>query len=227
MDAIQQGDILSYYNQLASQYDTSRFGNSYGQFLHQQELKFLSEVLPKNCENTLDLGCGTGRFLSLAEHGIDISPEMIREARKKFPHKKLSVSDSSHTQYGDAVFHCVFSMHVFMHLNKEKMTSVLAEAYRILKPNGQFIFDFPSAKRRGVLKRVAAGWHGANSFSISELQKLTMSQWKIKYYRGLLFLPVHRLPRFIRKYFIAMDTWLCGSLIKDYASYLIVILEKR
>lgn len=49
----------------------------------------LLKHVPKNCENALEIGCGTGAFArELAKRsrrvvGIDLSPEMIRVARKR------------------------------------------------------------------------------------------------------------------------------------------------
>ncbi|MBX9852465.1 MAG: methyltransferase domain-containing protein [Cytophagaceae bacterium] len=220
-------DILEYYNSLAPAYDTDRFENSYGQFIHKQEGIFLTAILSKNTERILDMGCGTGRFLQFANYGIDFSPEMLKIAKAKYPDKKLSQSDAESTPFESNFFEQAFSLHVFMHLSKEKVSGILDEAYRILKPKGIFIFDFPSKKRRDLMSFSPKGWHGANDYTIRQIAELTASKWKIKTYSGILLLPVHRLPKFLRKYFIKIDSILCKSFLREYASYLIVVLEKK
>lgn len=75
-------DITTYYNQLAQNYDSDRFGNIYGQFLHAQERALLTRWLALlKTGSVLDLGCGTGRFLDLATHGPDASTGMLEVAR--------------------------------------------------------------------------------------------------------------------------------------------------
>ncbi|WP_139423771.1 methyltransferase domain-containing protein [Chryseobacterium mulctrae] len=38
----------------------------------------------------LDLGCGRGRLLNFATHGVDFSQEMLNIAQEKFPYKQLN-----------------------------------------------------------------------------------------------------------------------------------------
>jgi hypothetical protein len=40
--------IIEYYNQLASEYDENRFGNSYGQFIDFQERRILNKIFKIN-----------------------------------------------------------------------------------------------------------------------------------------------------------------------------------
>ena len=218
--------ILEYYDSLASRYDVDRFGNSYGRFVHKQEMLFLERNLLKE-KRTLDLGCGSGRFLSFASIGLDFSPKMIQVAKQKFPVKELKVSDAENTGFETGYFDQIFSLHVFMHLSKGKTERVLNETCRILRTGGRFIFDFPSAKRRNLINFSRENWHGANDYSIQELKKSTAENWIIRSYSGILFIPIHRLPRFLRKFLLPLDSWLCKSFLKEYSSYLIVVLEKK
>jgi ubiquinone/menaquinone biosynthesis C-methylase UbiE len=82
--------IQNYYDQLAPAYDEDRFGNSYGQFIHQQELRVLQAFRAASPQGqVLDLACGTGRLLPWATHGVDISAAMLAQARSKYPDKDL------------------------------------------------------------------------------------------------------------------------------------------
>lgn len=219
-------DILSYYNQIAAIYDKDRFENSYGRFIHAEEIFFLERHLNKNATTTLDVGCGTGRFLNYATHGIDLSPEMLAIAKEKFPNKDLKISDATATGFENNSFEQAFSMHVFMHLDFETSQNILNEVHRILQPNALFIFDFPSQKRRFLSHRTKENWHGSNEMSIEKLQQLLENKWVIKHYEGILFLPIHRFPKSWRKSFLRLDQWLCRSFLKGYASYLVVVLER-
>ncbi|MGA3177994.1 MAG: class I SAM-dependent methyltransferase [Candidatus Acidiferrum sp.] len=61
----------------------------------------LVELLePKAGERILDVGCGTGHLTAqiaacgAVTYGIDQSPEMIRQAREKFPELRFEVMDA-------------------------------------------------------------------------------------------------------------------------------------
>jgi hypothetical protein len=114
-----------------------------------------------------------------------------------------------------------------MHLDKEITKSFLDETYTKLKPKGKLIFDFPSKKRRKIVNYKAKNWHAANQFSIKEIEEISGNKWKVTQYKGILFLPIHRIPKIIRPLFLSIDAFLCNSFLKEYASYLIIVLEKN
>ena len=223
-DAIQ---ILEYYDKLAPGYDKSRFENSYGNFIHKSESQILRNALNGNdISKTLDLACGTGRFMEFANHGVDISPKMIAEAQKKFD-KDFRIEDAENLSFNDDTLATVFSLHMVMHLTKEKSTKVFNEVHRILKEGGKFIFDIPSSNRRNLKQRNSMSWHGSNSYSLNEIKETLADDWIFEKYYGLLFLPIHRFPKVMRKQLIIFDKLLCASFLKEYSSYLIIVLRKR
>ena len=80
-DALNFLAIETYYNDIASNYDQWRFGNSYGKYIDYQERAILNNWLRDlKGKNILDLGCGTGIFLDLANTGLDIR-EYIKHNR--------------------------------------------------------------------------------------------------------------------------------------------------
>lgn len=220
-------EVTEYYDRLAKEYDSGRFGNSYGKFIDEQERAILDKRLKGvNPDRVLDMGCGTGRLLGYADSGIDASGAMLAEAQKKFPGKKLLQGDAARTPFEDAIFDAVISFHVLMHLDKEKTESLLTEASRVLKKGGRFIFDVPSRKRRKAVGYKAADWHGANAFAIRELRK-SPGNWELKSYQGVLFLPIHRFPHRIRKPLFMLDQLLTRSFLREYSSYLVIELVKK
>jgi ubiquinone/menaquinone biosynthesis C-methylase UbiE len=219
-------DIHTYYNDLASKYDEDRFGNTYGKYLHEQEAKFLKKVI-RSGGKILDLGCGTGRHLNFATHGIDLSENMIGIAKKKFPDKILKVGSAFDTGFETEEFDQIFSFHVWMHLSKQEISFILHETYRKLKPGGQLIFDIPSYSRRKLLGHRTHQWHGATSMTIKEIRSKADVQWEIKKIKGVLFFPIHRFPKGIRKLLLPFDNLWCSSPFKSYSSYLMVVLQKK
>lgn len=219
--------IKDYYNNLAKNYDEDRFGNSYGQFIDIEEKAIVRRILGENLgKKTLDIACGTGRFLEFATHGIDISPEMIAVSKNKFPDKDLRVDDAEKTSFERGFFDEILSFHLFMHLDEQSTKNVLDEAHRMLKKGGTFVFDLPSEKRRNLLGKKPKGWHGTNSMSVKTLKTLIGDKWKLVEYSGILFLPIHQFPKKSRASFIEIDKKLCHSFMREYSSYLIFHLEK-
>lgn len=220
-----QSPIHDYYEDLAPRYDEDRFGNSYGRYIHQQEIAIMNRLMPVEPTGpTLDLGCGTGRLLQWATHGLDYSPAMIEEAKKKYPQHILQAGSAWETPYEDHTFHTVYSFHLLMHLQPQEIEAVFQEAARIIGPGGRFIFDIPSKKRRELVGHKADGWHAAQSLSLKEIKWMDTFTWKLQRYRGVLFLPVHRLPKGLRAPLRWADDLLCRSPWREYASYMVVEL---
>ncbi|MGK0391741.1 MAG: ubiquinone/menaquinone biosynthesis C-methylase UbiE [Maribacter sp.] len=224
----EQKDIREYYDELAKDYDLSRFGNTYGEFINKQEEKCLVPIL-RLFEPTkiLNLGCGTGRFMEYCHFGMDFSEKMLAQAQTKYPSKDFILADAAETTFPSNSFDLIFSMHTFMHLNKEKSENIFKEVFRLLRPGGRFVFDVPSTLRRNLFKGHRHGnWHGSNSYGIAEIKETLGEDWEYIDHKGILFLPVHRIPSSVRPYFFGIDTFLCRNLPADYSSYMIIIMQK-
>ena len=88
--------IAQYYENLAFTYDQVRFGNSYGQYIDSLERSVLSSILGRsNPKENLEIACGTGRLLDFANIGVDISTNMLRVAREKYPHAQKNITNIS------------------------------------------------------------------------------------------------------------------------------------
>jgi trans-aconitate methyltransferase len=96
-------------------------------------------------ERILDLGCGTGHLTAkIAEAGahvvgVDRSPEMIRQAREKYPALRFEVMDASELTLGGA-FDAVFS-NATLHWIKQP-ERVIAGISKLLRPGGRFAAEF-------------------------------------------------------------------------------------
>ena len=223
-----QPDIKSYYNQLAQNYDDNRFNTSYGQYLDQQERAFLADVLMDiSSENCMDIGCGTGRLLDYANYGVDFSPEMLKIAAQKYPNKILLEGSLTNIPIENDHLDVIYSVHVIMHQDMDTTQEFLNQAHQKLKRGGKLIFDFPSAKRRKTVQHQQKDWHAANQMTLLDIEKLAGSQWKIIKSQGFLFFPIHRIPSSLRSIFRPLDNFICRSFFKEYASYLVIVLEKQ
>ena len=110
-------EVKDYYNKIAKEYDSSRFDNTYGQFIERQERKFLDKHLLPGAR-ILNLGCGTGRFMEYCSDGADFSEEMLTVAHQNYPNYSYHLCDAAKTPYEDNTFDAVICFHVIMHLSK-------------------------------------------------------------------------------------------------------------
>lgn len=221
-----KNSIHEYYDHLAETYEQNRFGNSYGRYIDEQENVFLHSFFKdKRYSKILDLGCGTGRLLKFATHGLDFSEKMLRIAKEKNPGKITAVGEISKIPF-DLKFDCIFCFHVIMHQTKEETEKFLDECYMKLDDHGILIFDYPTKTRRKTVSP-QQDWHAGNTFTASEISVLSDKQWNIRRTAGILWFPVHRFPNSIRKLFLPLDILLCRTFLKKWASYHIVVLEKK
>jgi trans-aconitate methyltransferase len=121
-------------------------------------------------ERILDIGCGTGHLTSqIAARGaqvtgVDRSPEMIRQAREKYPELHFEVMDATQLEFPHK-FDAVFS-NATLHLVKEP-DKVVAGIAGVLQPAGRFVAEFGGkgniAQFVGAMQRtwMASGFTGA------------------------------------------------------------------
>ena len=141
-----QQPIHEYYEQLAPDYDQDRFGNTYGQYIHRQETAILKQLLPypPNAP-TLDLGCGTGRLLPYATHGLDYSAAMIAEARTKFPQHAFEVGSAWDTPYPNQSFDTVYSFHVLTYSQIKSKPYLKKRLVSLSQEGGSFSIFLPKS----------------------------------------------------------------------------------
>ncbi|MCY1020939.1 class I SAM-dependent methyltransferase [Pyxidicoccus sp. MSG2] len=217
-------EVIAYYDALAPTYDADRFGNSYGAYVDGLERPVLRAWLKG--PRVLDLGCGTGRFLDLATEGLDASPGMVQLARRRWPHKRIHEAPAWSIPMAAGALDAVFSMHVFMHLPLPVVRRVLDECWRVLRPGGVMVFDFPVALRRRLVGHQPSGWHAATAMSPAELRGLCAERWRLTERRGVALAPVHRLPPPLRPHLRWAEALLGRTPLKHLASYQMVKLEK-
>ena len=113
-------------------------------------------------ERILDLGCGTGHLTArIAETGalvvgVDRSPDMIRQAKEKYPSLKFEVMDAREIAL-DGKFDAVFS-NATLHWIKEP-ERVIAGIGKLLRPGGRFVAEFGGKGNTAeLLKAVQHAW---------------------------------------------------------------------
>src|SRR5574341_1740636 len=102
------------------------------------------------CTRALELGCGTGVFLSkvarcgAAIHGLDLSMDLLSKARARlmdFDNARLDRGNAEELPYPSGCFDVVYGSSVLHHLDLE---AALRETFRVLKPGGRAVFAEPN-----------------------------------------------------------------------------------
>lgn len=124
------------YDQIASTYDRRYDFRKYegvASALH-------SMVQNLNAKRILEVGCGTGHWLSELQevgrqvYGLDLSTGMLLEARKKNLQFNLTCGQACQLPYPDSSFDLIFCVNAFHHFAQPRL--FIVEARRLLRPGG-------------------------------------------------------------------------------------------
>lgn len=129
------------YDGLAASY--AAFLDAHAPFYETAE-SALRRLLGPGPGRCVDLGCGTGRFLAtLADLGwdavgVDESADQLRLARAAGPQTELVRSDVARTPLPAASFDACVS--TFTHTDVDDFAGLVAEARRLLRSGGRFVY---------------------------------------------------------------------------------------
>ncbi|MFC4942639.1 class I SAM-dependent methyltransferase [Pseudonocardia sp. GCM10023141] len=105
-----------------------------------------------------DIGCGSGRLApylaaaGLAPHGVDLSPEMVRVARRDHPGIPFDVADLRELPFDDASLSGALCWYSLMYLAPADRRSAFGELARVVAPGGYLATAFKAGDdtlRRG------------------------------------------------------------------------------
>lgn len=123
-----------YYDDISRIYDVSRASNA-------ETIEKLVRLLHLDSDSALlDVGCGTGNYTAVLQRvaksiiGMDVSMDMIEQARTKFPALQLVCGDATSLPFGSEVFDGAFVIQVLHHIKHKE--AFLKEAHRVLRKRG-------------------------------------------------------------------------------------------
>lgn len=134
------GKFVDWYNTLGRSHYANAF--AYGRSKIDAVIDELFAELPKESK-ILDVGCGTGEHLQraakadLKPHGIEPAPAMLAIARDKVPSAEILEGVATELPFSDEEFDLVIMVEVLRYLDRSDIEKALAEARRVLKPEGQ------------------------------------------------------------------------------------------
>lgn len=112
-------------------------------------LAVFAELVHANGSRTVaDIGCGPGRItahlntLGLEAFGIDLSPEMITLARRRYPELTFTEGAMEQLALGDASVGGLVAWYSTIHLPPERLPQVLTEFYRVVEGGGHALLGF-------------------------------------------------------------------------------------
>lgn len=125
------------YNAIANRYLAERARDSEDVILIRNLIESLNDDA-----NVLDAGCGAGVPISqmLSERfkvtGVDFSEAQIELAKKNVPDGTFICADMTKLDFPENSFDGICSYYAIIHIPREEHQSLLANFYRMLKPNG-------------------------------------------------------------------------------------------
>jgi len=89
-----------------------------------------------------DIGCGSGRMsgylarFGVAPHGVDLSEEMVRVARRDYPGIPFQAADLRRLPFGDGELSGALCWYSLMYLSPAERPRGFAEIARVVRPGG-------------------------------------------------------------------------------------------
>ncbi|MCG8639296.1 MAG: class I SAM-dependent methyltransferase [Desulfobacterales bacterium] len=95
-----------------------------------------------------DLGCGPGqttnylRNLGIQASGLDISGQMLDQARHRHPDIHFRQGNILALEFEDNSIAAILSFYAMVHFTKDQVYKAFREIHRVLRPNGLFLFTY-------------------------------------------------------------------------------------
>ncbi|MEU6643965.1 class I SAM-dependent methyltransferase [Saccharomonospora sp. NPDC046836] len=108
-----------------------------------------------------DIGCGPGRVtahlrsLGVTAFGIDLSPGMIEEARRRYPGLRFEVGSMTGLDLSDGELAGIVAWYSIIHTPPESLPVVFAEFHRTLAPGAHLLLAFQAGNER---RRIEQGY---------------------------------------------------------------------
>jgi ubiquinone/menaquinone biosynthesis C-methylase UbiE len=147
-----QQNIENGYNLVAAEYSREYCDELDKKPFDRKMLDWLAEKVNRTGP-ICDLGCGPGqiaRYFNAQEIescGIDLSDEMVKEARRLNPDISFQKGDMLHlTNVPDDSFTAIAAFYSIIHIPREQVLDALRELKRVLRPNGILLITFHIGK---------------------------------------------------------------------------------
>lgn len=118
---------------------------------------FAGLILRGENKRVLDVGCGTGATTALltscgaTTSGIDLSPNMVSQARRLNPGLQFSIGSMTGLDVADGSAGGICAWYSIIHVPDEHLADVFGEFHRVLAPGGFVLLAFQVGDEPRVL----------------------------------------------------------------------------
>ncbi|MBI2036221.1 methyltransferase domain-containing protein [Candidatus Microgenomates bacterium] len=154
--------ISEMYDQHADLYATSAEKGFSWRYIERPAMyRYLKDIVEPT-SRVLDLGTGTGRVIQLLKDlgvneenitGLDISEELIKIARLKFPRVTFLHASADNFSLPPESFDLVTANMVFQYLDNDMLKRAMDTIYDVLKLDGQLVFIEPHGLRSEQVRK--------------------------------------------------------------------------
>ncbi|NPA94111.1 MAG: glycosyltransferase [Thermodesulfobacteria bacterium] len=113
-----------------------------GRYYHKEIERYLKFLIPEGA-SVLEIGCATGDLLAALRPGrgvgVDISPRMVEEAQKKYPHLEFKVDDLENLTIQEK-FDYVLVMDTIGHV--DDIQEAFKQLHKVCKPETRVIIGY-------------------------------------------------------------------------------------
>lgn len=147
MDQTQIKQVQATYDAIAEEYTRRIYDELTHKPLDRQLLdRFAAAV--RGSGPVCDMGCGPGhiaRYLheqGVDAFGIDLAPNMIEQAKRMNPGIDFKQGNMYALEVDDGAWAGIAAFYSIIHIPRERVTAVLKEFKRVLRPGGQLLLAF-------------------------------------------------------------------------------------
>lgn len=235
-------DEKNYYEAVAEEanlWEVDKRDNRY----YQDMIRFdrILQLLPDESQKILDLGCGDGYLsylMARAKHQVtafDLSINRLEKFKNIATEYAIEqqIGDVKSTGFPENTFDIIICSEVIEHIDEYE--KVLQEAYRILKPEGQFIVSVPHDEPRKIitcphcLKQFYRNGH-INRFTRQNLpEALQEHQFQVLKIKTIRSKVLNQFQYHLKlKYGVLLKFWdrMLSFLFPKYTFYLIIVAQK-
>jgi ubiquinone/menaquinone biosynthesis C-methylase UbiE/glycosyltransferase involved in cell wall biosynthesis len=149
--------VREHYDRLAT---TRDMWYRRSRYYHDHLERTLRAVIPAG-SSVLELGCGTGNLLAALQPsrglGLDLSPEIVKVARRNFPQLEFEVGDAEDFKIPNANFDFIVASDLVGEL--EDIAAMLERVREVSNENTRLVLTFHNPALEGVLRGAQRfGW---------------------------------------------------------------------
>lgn len=141
-------ELQSSYDRVAEAYAGQFFDELDKKPFDRKMLEWLAEKV-KGAGQICDMGCGPGQIarylhsLGVNVCGVDLSPEMVRQARRLSPELPFQQGDMlALTEVADEAYAGIAAFYSIIHIPRPSIVDALRELRRVLRPRGTLLVTF-------------------------------------------------------------------------------------